>query len=807
INRTLKLGSLFGKLKKSSSGTFSKAESQLIKDTEAKTPTTPNLADIFTQPEIEPITDNTENQPTKVPEFKDYSANLPDLMEDEFDAVKMIEKSVENLSLSTNKQIVDPQIAQLNTTQQKIDNTPELDDDSDSDNDEPLTKAYQTHVKNTSQLGINSSVHQQNNNNAPAVNQPQNTFTQPINYNDTPIMVSDEASNALLYQNTEYVQNINQFYPDQYADNFNNNTDAHAHDAFNKNEFVNPDTFHQNNVFFNGNVPVPDNFAPMQNQQMNYPDFNGQFVNIQNPNIIPDQNFYNPQLVNNMGQRFPNNGISEIPLTQIDYHDGFAQNGQQQFQDNIFAPAFIEESGGPLLSIKANKVITENHKGLIGAIATREQIKINQKYRDSSSLIKGRQLRKTPDAANTFNANRGSKMFTADPVAENVNSWLNSGSNDDSPLPNTTTPQRLRNTNSVYFSDPMVKQPGMGIDNNINYTPTGRPKSLFFSNSVSNFKNINHGQPGNISSVRNSVFNSLSSYTNIYPNQDDDLPLSSNEALASAGLRNPNSSTVFKQSLNSSQYMNSSPLRQNSGTHQTHSNRNSAMFMTNNRNNVPRFNLNPANNVRYDDPMAQRNNFANNQQMQRMYNQNQVPDGDAYGYNMMENHNNYYSDGSKSKSNMTLNFASNPNIHQFQQKSQTRKSINGLNYQFDNTNDDSNTFTIEKNNNLRAIPKQQQPPAQNPKQKSLEFEYSINVPEAVAIKFEQFLDTCVESKPYSNTSSNDIYQAYVNFCSRNGIKPDDRVTYDDFVKMLISTDYTIKDNRNGGYTIYNAIVV
>ncbi|OMJ14868.1 hypothetical protein AYI69_g4989, partial [Smittium culicis] len=610
----------------------------------------------------------------------------------------------------------------------------------------------------------------------------------------------------------EYVQNINQFYPDQYADSFNNNAEILTHDAINKQGFANPDTYHQNNVFFNGNAPAPENFAPMQNQQMNYPDFNGQFVNTMNPNSIPDQNFYNPQLVTNMGQRFPNNGIGEIPLSQIDYHDGFAQNGQQQFHDNMFAPAFIEESGGPLLSIKANKIITETHKGLIGAIATREQIKINQKYRDSSSLIKGRQLRKTPENSSTFNTNRGSKMFTADPIAENVNSWLNSGSNDDSPLPNATTPQRLRNTNSVYFSDPMVKQPGMGIENNFNYTPTGRPKSLFFSNSVTNFKNINHAQPGNVPSIRNSVFNSLSSYTNIYPNQDDDLPLSSNEALASSGLRNPNSSTVFKQSLNSSQYMNSSPLRQNSGTHQTQSNRNSAMFMTNSRNNVPRFNLNAANNIRIDDPVLQRNNFANNQQMQRMYNQNQAPDGDAYGYNMMDNNNNnnYYSDASKSKSNMTLNFASNPNIHQFQQKSLARKSVNALNYQFDSTNDDSNTFTIEKNNNLRAIPKQQQQnqqPAQNSKLKSLEFEYSINVPEAIAIKFEQFLDTCVESKPYSNTSSNDIYQAYVNYCSRNGIKPDDRVSYDDFVKMLISTDYTIKDNRNGGYTIYNAIIV
>ncbi|KAJ1647319.1 hypothetical protein LPJ64_001300 [Coemansia asiatica] len=54
----------------------------------------------------------------------------------------------------------------------------------------------------------------------------------------------------------------------------------------------------------------------------------------------------------------------------------------------------MDSVGGPLLTVEKKIDPIERPTGLVGAIATREQMKSEQKYRDSSSLMKERQMRR-----------------------------------------------------------------------------------------------------------------------------------------------------------------------------------------------------------------------------------------------------------------------------------------------------------------------------------------------------------------------------------------------------------------------------
>ena len=50
--------------------------------------------------------------------------------------------------------------------------------------------------------------------------------------------------------------------------------------------------------------------------------------------------------------------------------------------------------GGPLLTLEKKTDPIERPTGLVGAIANREQVRSEQKYRDSSSLMRGRNMRR-----------------------------------------------------------------------------------------------------------------------------------------------------------------------------------------------------------------------------------------------------------------------------------------------------------------------------------------------------------------------------------------------------------------------------
>ncbi|KAJ2544503.1 hypothetical protein EV175_005891, partial [Coemansia sp. RSA 1933] len=84
------------------------------------------------------------------------------------------------------------------------------------------------------------------------------------------------------------------------------------------------------------------------------------------------------------------------PTTYMDANGGMNMWNQQQLQQQgmMGMNMGMEPVGGPLLTVEKKVDPIERPTGLVGAIATREQMKSEQKYRDSSSLMRERQMRR-----------------------------------------------------------------------------------------------------------------------------------------------------------------------------------------------------------------------------------------------------------------------------------------------------------------------------------------------------------------------------------------------------------------------------
>ncbi|KAJ2757558.1 hypothetical protein H4S06_003123, partial [Coemansia sp. BCRC 34490] len=87
------------------------------------------------------------------------------------------------------------------------------------------------------------------------------------------------------------------------------------------------------------------------------------------------------------------------PTTYMDAAGGMNMWNQQM---GMGMGMGMESAGGPLLTVEKKVDPIERPTGLVGAIATREQMKSEQKYRDSSSLMRERQMRRN-QAANMSN--------------------------------------------------------------------------------------------------------------------------------------------------------------------------------------------------------------------------------------------------------------------------------------------------------------------------------------------------------------------------------------------------------------------
>ncbi|OLY84145.1 Protein SKG3 [Smittium mucronatum] len=787
---------LFGMLKKSSSA------NNVFKE-EPNQPSIDQLVPQSPESPQEPL--NLSSMPSEiqpVASFKEYSTDIPEL--DEFDVQKMIDKSVENLTSALPSSSAGPRSMDLKQPETDI-----LDSDSETESEEPLTRVFQSHVANSSKMGMNFSEKDQV--------APQTGITNiKRNNSDDQILVSLEASNNLLYQTSEYVQNVYNPYTDNsigafVSPNEKRIDNMHPFSEYNQNIEYNQQM--ENNQRF-GYAPNPEymqnpeygQFQEHGQHPFSYNGYGQQATMMQmnaqpypiNPNEyeMNNMNYNNQNIYNNSTSPGNQNAgfcnMQDLPIGHNGFVDGGMQNAQL-FQDNYFSQQQLHETNNaPLLSLKTAASGPDKHKGLIGAIATREQLRIDQKYRDSSSLIKGRQMKKPVDE--TTQQNRMSKMGFSDFNQDNGDSWGVGGNPYETPVANT---RKVRNSNSVFFSDPAQKQPGIMHPFSVNNTATiGRPRTLMLSGSIPNFNSATI-------SNRNTMVNNIHAYQNPYRDyagdyDDDDVPLASSDLLSPN--TNRNSSIFFKQTLDNSNQMihhpfGSTPMKQSySHQAQTVSNRKSVMFMANGRDGtLPRHHgMTNFNNGQYNDMLVQP---IIEPQFPKMHAQNHMPDNRGFGGRDEHFHpgTNFSAEGSKSRSNMTLNMNN---------QTKQQRGIMALDVQ---NQDDSNTFSVERTKPAEALSSTLK--SNQDSFTKLEFEYNCQVSQQAALQFEQFLDNCLESKPYSNTSSHDVYQSYTNFCSRNGIKQDLRVSYDIFVKMLASTDYSIRDNHNGGCTIFNAVVV
>ncbi|KAJ2734382.1 hypothetical protein IW152_002391 [Coemansia sp. BCRC 34962] len=82
------------------------------------------------------------------------------------------------------------------------------------------------------------------------------------------------------------------------------------------------------------------------------------------------------------------------PNTYMDPNGGNMWGQQQQMGMGMGMGMGMDSVGGPLLTVEKKADPIERPTGLVGAIANREQMKSEQKYRDSSSLMKERQMRR-----------------------------------------------------------------------------------------------------------------------------------------------------------------------------------------------------------------------------------------------------------------------------------------------------------------------------------------------------------------------------------------------------------------------------
>ncbi|KAJ1870666.1 hypothetical protein LPJ71_011989, partial [Coemansia sp. S17] len=116
-----------------------------------------------------------------------------------------------------------------------------------------------------------------------------------------------------------------------------------------------------------------------------------QSMYVQDPNQLMAMQ-QNMMMAGGGGVPMPFQAGGARPNTYMDPNGGNMW-GQQQQQMGMMGIG-MDSVGGPLLTVEKKVDPIERPTGLVGAIANREQMKSEQKYRDSSSLMKERQMRR-----------------------------------------------------------------------------------------------------------------------------------------------------------------------------------------------------------------------------------------------------------------------------------------------------------------------------------------------------------------------------------------------------------------------------
>ncbi|OLY82209.1 hypothetical protein AYI68_g3673 [Smittium mucronatum] len=515
----------------------------------------------------------------------------------------------------------------------------------------------------------------------------------------------------------------------------------------------------------------------------------------------------------------------------------------------------FDNSDGPLISFEQKANPIERATGLIGTIATREQIKSEQKYRDSTSIIKDRKMRRyaasamgnyiIPNQQNSPMFNPGyddddlpisvGRMMTNSASFDaqtTVNGRGNSFYNKPNPnfndlnnyypqnIPVASTPYPMNQTSNRFSQAPIRRSssifntPGpMVVDNaaflknsNIGYAQTvsNYPQRGYYDiEDYQNYQNIqkrpsmvfnNQTQHSSFINVRNSQFNPnfQNNYFPQYDNQYNMNPMGNGRGGFENLNRNSASFTSFQNQPN--QYFNNNngfSLNQRSSFNdrpESTSTRSSGSI-SNHSSPIPSkietSKFDPRSSVSLSKESAVINSgrfekkTASNQSSPLNYN----PRFSAY----LEN---------KEKPSKT--------------RAMKHPSSNLANRNDSKTATDfDDVYSSPLKNSSKTRSKKISTPKDSPKNSpiKLEFEYDSTISQPAAITFEKFLQKCVDTKPYSWVVQHDAYSSYLNFCIRNGVPKNERVSLETFIKMMGYADWAIKTDRNGQQSFYNMVLV
>ncbi|PVV01745.1 hypothetical protein BB560_003826 [Smittium megazygosporum] len=459
----------------------------------------------------------------------------------------------------------------------------------------------------------------------------------------------------------------------------------------------------------------------------------GQFPTVNNNPFDPYQSVrtssYNPY-------SGPMNSGSN-PLLAHTVNNGMGLVGDQAYEYEL------ESNNAPLLGIKETQALDKKHVGLIGTIASREQIRSEQKYRDSKSLIKGRQIRR-------FAENRTNSGYFANNSAS-VGSWL--VSNETQSAKELLAGRGGFSSRSMYFDS----------------TPYNQP----------------HGasglMPGSLNSSQNRLFHSPS-YGNLFTNSQDNIR---------------NSSFIYQargKPYDDDNVALSFSKRETSGLFMTHNSQADYDIQSANRGYV-----NPGqSNIQMGviQPTKMQSHEVNVLRNSHYGKQSKAYPGNDHVRNRIGEHHTNAAGKNEADSDFSV-YSKNDNVLSGENDSNTLKK------------NESRTFV----NPEPSSSKQRSDEPSKGKHygthepKSLEFVYNSSIKYSEAKVFEDFIEKCIESKPYSKTTSSNLYNAYTSFCTRNGIKKEDKTSYRDFQTMIESTDWNIKPSVGGEITIINLVVV
>ncbi|OMH78645.1 hypothetical protein AX774_g7960 [Zancudomyces culisetae] len=467
---------------------------------------------------------------------------------------------------------------------------------------------------------------------------------------------------------------------------------------------------------------------------------------------------------------------------------GLAASYVPKTENVLGFPVPDEDMGGPLISVQKKTDTMQNPAGLVAAIANREQLKSDQKYRDSGSLMRGRQIKKMGETYGTVSGKSSRLGMSSSTFNQNDDTMSVVGGYANQTL-------GPRPATSMYFHESphaMNENLGGSVMNG------GRPLSMnvnsAFGGSVANLSafvqnsGIGHsrsvlGYHTNHNAIdemgvsggsyegfrpRSNIYGPSNSFTNLPQSfgihANGGRPVSGIQSMGGPGFRG---STVGGK-LGGYDGANRMSIMSSAG-----------MGYPNNR-------LNRSSLV-----------FNGNQPSDQTLNASIGNINAGYGIQNQQFSEEFPMNANPNRmSRVTHGFGQNSDFAPIGGNRGIHAPHNApvFNQHLNNRNSTAFSSQLKQSSSLNSPVYQ-------------DFMIDLTITQKVAQNFEAFLDKCVDSKPYSVVTMSDVYSCYSRFCLKNGLTEEEKPNIDQFIKMLKVADWTPKENKEGESSYYNMILV